>query len=157
MYKISQEYKQHKSGRYKYKRMTNRGAFYGEFRVYSNGKRVYVAARRPDEQVRKKEGAWALDAILDGWLKMLTAEYLCVAVSKRPSRNIDPKNIAFYYVIKVEDYFRYRRNDEWNYTGHKGAKGKGGSKQWLIDHMFMHRLNRLTEKEKLKWMLSIPT
>jgi len=157
MYKLSADYKTHKSGAYKSKRMTNRGAFYGEFRVYASGKKVYFAARLPDEQVHKMQGAWALDAVLDGWLKMLGAEFLGVAVSKRESRNIDPKNVAMYYLISVNDYFAHRRKDPWDFTGHSGAKRKGGSRQWLIDPMFMQTIDRLTEKERLEWMLRVPT
>lgn len=137
--------------------MTYRGAFFGEFRVYSSGRKLYLAARLPDEQVRVMGGAWALDVALDGWLKMLGAQYVGIAVSKRPSRNIGPKNVAEYYIMRVDEYYHYRRKEVWNYAGKLGAKRRGGSRQWLIDPMFMHKVNMLSEKERLAWTLRIPT
>lgn len=156
MYKLSPDYKEHKSGRYKYKRMTNKGAFYGEFRVYKSGKKVYLAARLPEERVHKMQNSWALDVVLDGWLKMTGAEYLGIAVSKRDTRNIDPKNVAIYFVMRVSDYFNFRRKSVWDFTGHKGAKGKMGSQQWLIDPMFMQEVCMLTERELIDLKLSVP-
>ncbi|WP_323016365.1 hypothetical protein [Castellaniella sp.] len=157
MYKTSSEYKLHKSGAYKFKRLTSGGAFFGEFRIYASGAKVYFAARLPSEQVMIKQGAWALDVALDGWLKMLGVEFIGVAVSKRPSRNIEPHNVGIYYLMRTDDYYRYRRKERWNFSGHTGAKGKRGSSQYLIDPMFMRELNVLTEKERLAWLLGVPT
>lgn len=156
-YRIAPEYREHKTGGYRYRRVKKRGAFYGEIRQYhASGKTLYLAARLPNEQVRIEANAWALDRELDFYLASYKVDYIGIAVTKDfERRNIGPKKVAIYYLISVENYKRHRR-DGWDYTGHLGAKRKGGSRQWLIDTMFMHEKCMLSEEELVDFMLAVP-
>lgn len=157
-YRLADEYREHRSKAYKFKTLKKGRALFGEFRQYPDGKTVYFAARLHGEQVYTRQGAWALDRALDFFLNMLKPQFIGVAISKNvKTRSITPRNVAVYYLMRLEDYFKHRREEVWDWSDHSGAKGKRGSRQWLIDPMFMHEKSMLTEDEMIALKLKVPT
>lgn len=157
-YRLADEWREHRTKKYKFKTLKKGRSVFGEFRVYADsGQSVYYAARVHGEQVYTRQNAWAFDRALDFFLSIVKPTFIGVAVSKDPkTRSIAPRKVACYYTMRTEDYKRLRREEVWDYTGHVGAKGRRGSRQYLIDIMFMHELSLLTESELIDFKLRLP-
>ena len=159
-YSLTTEWKEHKRGGYRYRPLKKGRSTFGEFREYhsSPGEIIYLAARLIDEQVRIRQNAWALDRALDFFLKSeVKPKFLGIAVSKdEKTRSIKPGKLIMIYMMRTADYFTHRREESWDFTGHRGVKGKSGSAQYLIDTMFFHEKWLLSDEELVDFKLSLP-
>lgn len=157
-YSIRSDWKEPRNKAYRYRPLKKGRSTFGEFREYPGGMSVYFAARLDDERVYTKQGAWALDRALDFFLHIFKPDFIGIAISRdRKTRSIAPRKVATYYVMRLEDYFKHRREERWDWSGHVGAKGKRGSLQWLIDPMFMHEKSLLSDDEVIELKLKVPT